>query len=275
MEALGIHFSTVVSLRTRPDRLARFRAQGFGPSVVELLQEPHPTSGGEGCFLAHIAAWKEGDDRGWGPQAVFEDDAKWTAAAQDPLVIASARTSIQRIFEEHPTWDLIALGGIPSTWLGGLHEPFPGVIAAPFIESHAYVISPAFRRRALAATHSGEIDRWLSAQATLVFCLVPELVEQDFTTGSNINPTFNTLYYSNRRRLRSIGGALARACRPFPPRHIQVLLLVLCAFVLAVSTKPTTRRVAVMALIATTTLYVTDAFSQDHFLHRRLPLNSA
>lgn len=277
---LGVAFATVLSLRDRPDRLARFRAQAFG-DVFELVQERHPVSGALGCFEGHVRMWIEGEARGAGPQVCFEDDAEWSDAyvassadkvemsvfvRPDPIKMrADLAQTLARVMREHPAWELIALGGVPLAWLAGAHDTgIPGVLGARFLTAHAYVISPTFRARALRMAHRNGVDHFLARAASHVFCVSPQAVVQSVDGGSDISALSAPL-----RGVRDAYAAYAtwaaRSCGTVPLRQVQVALVAASAVGLGVlGSKHVAARAALMlVLLVAVSLYVADTFVQD------------
>ena len=268
-----VSYATVASLVSRSDRRLKFESQGFdvflGCPIKTLLQERHANGGRTGCFAAHRAMWQAGEDARAGDQAVFEDDAVW----RNPNLRASAApdilAAIMKIKEKFPAWDLIYLGGVPlSMDRGAIHVGIPGVLACPVIESHAYIMSPNFRRRALQTPAYGGVDFWLARTAAQVFCFDPELIEQDETSTSDIgSPSLllavRAAWKAHHVRVRAVLG-------PVPLRHVELTLLFLLLFAwgAAPSGSPARRWIAA-ALVVVFICFALDTAVMDAHLHDR------
>jgi hypothetical protein len=228
MDGCGVDLWTVAWLRSRPDRIAAFRARiplDAGVTVVEFPQDKNPHGGRTGCFAAHIAMWAHGERVGAGPQGCFEDDAMPTAAGLDPAQRALGKAALQQIQRMDPDFDIIALGGLPLTWSRGSSETsIPGVLRAPFLEAHAYVISPAFRRRVLQGPYYGGADTWLARMAQRSYCILPELFCQDDACGSN-NDVPIELFLSVRSCYKAYAHRARELCGRVPLGVVQGVTL--------------------------------------------------
>ena len=288
--------ATVISLRSRPDRLARFQAQGFGSCTV-CPQDPHPRGPREGCFAGHVDAWRRGAaEGGSGAQLVYEDDAAWSSAGRSVIARARAASAIRAIIAAYPEFDLIALGGVPLTLHSGCVavDGIDGVIRAPFSEAHAYVISAAFRSRALRGPHYGAVDLWLARNAAQCFCVVPELITQDEACGSD-NGGLSRVLLRARSLYKAYATRARAACGRVPLYHAQTLLLTLGAFALgaavasgnargtsapALKAAPATSRwfqqarvaALVMLLSVLVTAYIVDAIVLSPHAHDSAPV---
>ena len=81
-------------------------------------------TGAVGCYLSHLAIWKEFLSSGEEHALILEDDL-------DPSEVPKLSQNIQWLMDRNEQWDIGLLG-----WVGTLYDPHKG-----FIGAHAYIIS--------------------------------------------------------------------------------------------------------------------------------------
>jgi len=187
---VSVHF---ITLRTRPDRRAMFEAwaksegpwSAYSQRAQVFVAEPHARGGVYGCWHSHMQVMRAALAQGALAALIFEDDAAPTAEAYRAW--GPAMEEVHRLIRGDTHWDLIALGGVPLTWVHQPQRVSKYLMHAPFVEAHAYFASAQFMQRMVAQSFSGGLDYAMARRtAASSYVVVPELFAQNPRGGSNL-----------------------------------------------------------------------------------------
>ena len=145
---LGVDGVLCISLRDRADRRQAL-VREFAPLGLDIefvLVERDPENPERGCYTSHQACARLALARGYERVLILEDDA--TLEAFEPQQVANINRFLR--LRRPP---LFYLGGI----LGRMWRiPFPNIVRCRMAGCHAYILSAAGCRRALATPFAGE-----------------------------------------------------------------------------------------------------------------------
>jgi len=99
------------------------KAKAFDPWPRDTSEQIKGT-GAVGCYLSHLAVWREFLDTNEEHALILEDDL-------DPTQISRLSQNIEWLMRREDQWDIGLLG-----WVGTLYDPHKG-----FIGAHAYIVS--------------------------------------------------------------------------------------------------------------------------------------
>lgn len=267
--------SYFITLRSREDRRRNFEKWAFTTDApwskltkkaTAFVAVKHSKGPQYGCWDSHVGVMRMALEAGAPFACIFEDDAipvnlpekTWKSVLEeiDAFVACSG-------------WDMIALGGTPVTWIQKPHAVTKHIRLAPFIETHAYIVSADFMRKTIATPFTGSLDHsFVRRAATTSYVVAPELFEQDPAGGSDIK-LGNVVAF---RGLYKLANAKWAETSPLRGRDLAVILLVCCGILLGHACgKHVISRSVVLAffLLLLASVYIGNEITQDAYIPRR------
>lgn len=223
----------VTTLATRPDRLCKFseHVRELKAHIQTFTAQPSVKGGKYGCWESHMATLLLAERQApESPSVHFEDDAQPAQSADKVALII--QNTLQTIQTFDPLWRIIGLGGCSLAFSTGGESstPLPGIDRVPFAETHAYIISPAFRRHILHNTsYEGHLDYFYAREAnTHSYLLTPELFVQDPSAGSDNATLLNYVQWARPMFKRLQTSSIVAECRRPWRYHFGLIMLLFC-----------------------------------------------
>ena len=226
--------SYVVARRSHLDHFQKstvvpvYGSVGNNPTVFSATQSVSTNE--YGCWESHMAALLMAErDHPLSPSLHFEDDAVCTVQGWwNTTTRCAVLEEVKQIVEGvDPLWRIIGLGGCPlaySLGTGPLPPSMHHVLRTGFVETHAYIISPRFRKHILDNTaYEGRVDYLYAREAgSHAYLVAPELFAQQ---NSSDNKYIAKLRASYKQLQFGIARHLSRTTGP--PWRVLSLFLIL------------------------------------------------
>ena len=268
--------ATVITLRDRPDRITKFQSwwdKSPFPNVelIVLFAEKSERGGKYGCVESHYGSLRAAQEKSPDfPSIHFEDDAQPTALWFNTEKQSQIFSEIEMVMKADPDWAVIGLGGTPLSFSDGIHDlpghDFKHMKRVSFIEAHAFMVSPKFRRQLLTnPDFTGHLDYRMATLTRLHSYLVwDQLFEQDEAAGSD-NSSNLKHFIKFRKAFKRLHFEVGRRTN-IPWRYAELALIFVVMFLYAHSTRKIRGFFGILALVLVS-LHVANCGFTDTSFH--------